>query len=203
MVTFPDTTPPQPGFDSAELAIRNVVQETSNNFNMVQRKNTIGSAKWTGSLTLPQMEQAQAREWKAWLTRMRGQRGTFRLGDPGYFGPYGSVNNKGIVDQVPLADKYGHYLSTSGYESNKTIFKKGDQFEINNELKICVKDIESSNNGDALLIFMPRLRDTNVTGGSIIYDQPQGEFRLGQNLNQWDDRTVISNIDIDVMEVTN
>jgi hypothetical protein len=203
MVTFPDTKPPEPGFESAELAIRNVVQETSNSFNMVQRKNAIGNAKWTGSLTLPQMKQDQARKWKAWLTRMRGQRGTFRLGDPGYFGPYGSVNNQGTVKKVPLSNDKGYYLDVSGYGANKTVFKKGDQFEINNELKICVKDIESSNNGDALLIFMPRLRDTNVTGQSIIYDQPEGEFRLGENLNQWDDRTVISNIDIDVMEVTN
>lgn len=198
-ITFPQNPPPEPGFQQAQIAIRSVVPTSQNNFNFAQSNNNFGANKWTGSLTLPEMRQDQARDWKAWLVSLRGKQGTFKVSDPGYFGPRGAVRNQGTVTSVPQPDK-GFYLSADGFQANTEIFKFGDQFEINGELKTVVQDIESGDTGSALLVFLPRLHDTNVVGKSIIYDQPQGTFQLDENLIQWEDQTVMSRIDFPITE---
>lgn len=200
-ITFPNNPPPEPGFSQAQIRIQNIVQSSTNQFNLNKRSNTLNENKWAGSLTVDRMKESEARQWKAWLTSMRGQRGTFKVSDPLYSGPYGNVSNQGTVDSVPISSK-GNFLAVSGFDSNTTIFKEGDQFEVDGELKLCVRDSETNNSGEALLTFLPALHNTSVSGKTIKYQDPKGTFRLDENNVMWEDEKLLTSIEFSIMEDT-
>lgn len=198
-LTWPSAPPPTPGFEQAQIQLRSATAQSNSQFNFGDQRFSHGAMKWQGSLTLPEMTQDDAREWKAWVTGLAGKTGTFKLGDPGYFGPFGDVQNQGTVQFVPQPNT-GFYLVGEGYQANTMIFQRGDMVEVGGELKIIVQDITTTDTGNALLLFMPRLHNTNQRGNNIIHDQPKGTFRLNQNLNRWDDQTIMTQLEFGISE---
>jgi hypothetical protein len=199
MVSFPDNPPPSPGFNQVQMGVRNVVAETEQKFNLHRQQHDYGTSKWVGSLKLPVMTQDKARDWKAWVTSMRGSRGSFKISDPAYDGPRGDVSQSGTVVSVPNS----LYLLGKGFESNvSSLFKRGDQIEVNDRLKIILESIDSTENGKALISVAPRIRNKNIDGDTINISQPNGKFRLGDNVIQWDEETIITRLDFPIMEVT-
>lgn len=190
--------PISPNFKQVQMSIRSVVAQNNEVLSFRTNKKSFGYSKWVGSFVLPDMTEDQAREWKAWLTKI-GAQGVFYVGDPDYFGPDGNVSHAGVVQQT-TDDR--SILIGKAFEPNVTnLFKKGDQFEVNKELKIVTKNVDSDSLGRAQLVFEPSLRNTNIRGKKIVIDEPKGEFRLDEGLSQWEDQNVLTQIDFPFEEV--
>lgn len=197
-ITFPEDPPPEPGFSQAQLRIRNAVQQHTNKFNLDQRKNILGYGKWSGTLSVNDIDSTQSRKWKAWISSLNGKRGTFKVGDPAYDSAQGDVSNTGSVRRVTDSRK----IVIEGYSGDTTIFKVGDQIEINDELKIIVQDdVTTNSQGKSPVKILPPLGDTNVAGNTVTHDNPKGLFRLDSNNVMWSDRTTLTDIKFPIMEV--
>lgn len=201
-ISYPDDPPPEPGFSRAQIQIRNVAPSSTNTSSLKQKRSHLGANRWAGTLVVDDMDQSRAPEWTAWITKMSGHTGTFRLGDPGYPGPRGDVQNTGTVWQTSAASGPDQtWVIAEGYQPNATIFRRGDQVEINGDLKIIGKDVQTNDNGRALMHVIPRVRDTNIEGQDIIHENPRGLFRLDQAVSQWDDRTILTMLEFPILEV--
>lgn len=75
----------------------------------------------------------------------------------------------------------GSICNTSGWTPNRIILNQGDFIEFNNELKMITKDIVSESTGDALLYFVPPIRNIPDDNVAVITDKPCGVFRLADD----------------------
>lgn len=200
-ISYPDDPPPEPGFTRAQLQIQSITTSSQNPSSLQRRTETLKQNRWAGNLVVNDMPQSKAKAWKAWVMRMTGKVGSFKLGDPGYPGPQGDVSKKGTIERTAEDNENVTWIVGKNYEPNTTIFKQGDQIEIDGDLKIVVEDVKTDTSGRCFFHVIPRIRDNQIEGQAIKHDNPKGEFRLDQSISQWDDETIMSMLEFPIVEV--
>lgn len=90
-LTYPLSTPTTIGIESIELRAANAVAVSQSPFTYKQQVISHGGQKWEASVNIPSVRRDKAAEWKAMLVGLKGQVGTFLLGDPDYTTPQGTV----------------------------------------------------------------------------------------------------------------
>lgn len=134
---------------------------------------------WSAEITLPLMKRPEAEPWASFLLQLNGQVGTFWLGPVVEKEPQGSVVGS---PRVAGGDQTGQQLTTRGWAINTIdIVKAGDWFQLGSWLYKLTLDATSNNNGELTLDFWPRLRDVPPDDTQIIFQAPNGLFRLAGN----------------------
>lgn len=135
---------------------------------------------WGAEVTMPLLEEAEARAWEAFLIKLRGQRGTFFLGDPLRETPSGAATGSPLVKG---ASQTGDVLLTDGWTASITnILKEGDYIQLGNRLHRVLNNVTSDASGNATLDIFPRIRESPADNTVIITNSAQGTFRLAQNV---------------------
>jgi len=174
-VSYPLSTPTTIGFESIELRAINAVATSQSPFTYKQQIVSHGGQRWEASVNIPPVRRDLAAEWKAFLTALKGQTGTFLLGDPDYSSPRGDVSS----------------CTLSGSAGDETVtvvmtgtLKAGDYIQLGSGSAAKLHQVLIDQTGDGNLEIWPKLR-TDYTDETVIFSNPKGVFRLSSNMTSW------------------
>lgn len=90
-ITYPLNTPTNIGIANITLMAENAVAVSQSPFTFSQQIVAHPGQRWAASISLPPMKRQDAENWIAFLLSLKGQVGTFLLGDPN------GVNDQGVA----------------------------------------------------------------------------------------------------------
>jgi hypothetical protein len=92
-ISYPLNTPTTIGFESIELRAVNATITSQSPFSYKQQVISHTGQRWEASISIPSVLRDLAEPWAAFLTALKGQTGTFLLGDPLSATPRGTVSS--------------------------------------------------------------------------------------------------------------
>lgn len=90
-ITYPLNTPTNIGIANITLMAESAVAVSQSPFTFTQQVVAHPGQRWAASVSLPPMKRVDAENWIAFLLSLKGQVGTFLLGDPN------GVNDQGVA----------------------------------------------------------------------------------------------------------
>jgi len=116
-ISYPLSLPTSIGIESIELRAVNAVATSQSPFTYKQQIVAHGGQRWEASIAVASnIRRDLAAPWKAFLTALKGQQGTFLLSDPDY--------------ATPRGDGTGTPLVNNGSTINAGSFVVGTRYEI-------------------------------------------------------------------------
>lgn len=177
-ISFPLTIPSSISPNRVEWSQINAVGISSAPWTFEQQVHEYDGAAWSISVSYPPMTRAEAAPYMAFLSSLRGRRGTFLFGDTLMSSPQGTVS--GSTPQVKGASQTGLTLNTDGWAVSTLVLKAGDFIQIDYNLYTITADATSDGSGEVTLDIWPMLRG-HSDNASIITSSPKGLFRLSSN----------------------
>jgi hypothetical protein len=138
-------------------------------------------AVWTMTINLVIQTEQQGREWSGALARLSSFGNFFKASPPGYSSPIYS----GSAPQVNGANQLGTTISLKNITPSAVVFRSGEYFEVNGELKIVTATATANGSGIASVNFEPALRASPADSASVVISSPKASFRLAQPAAQW------------------
>ncbi len=174
-ITYPLDTPTSIGIESIELRAVNSVATSQSPYTYKQQVVSHGGQKWEASVNIPSVRRDLAAGWKAMLVALKGQEGTFLLGDPDYATPQGTVS--------------ACTLTGNAGDDNATVvmtgtLKAGDYIQLGAGINSKLHQVLQDQSGNGTLEIWPSLRST-YTGATVVFNSPKGVFRLANNVTSW------------------
>ena len=174
-LSYPLATPTTIGIESIELRAVNAVAVSQSPFTYKQQVISHGGQKWEASVNIPSVHRDKAAEWKAMLVGLKGQTGTFLLGDPDYATPQGTVSSCVLSGNV--GDETASVVMTG-------TLKAGDYIQLGSGASSKLHQVLLDQDGDGTIEIWPSLR-SNYTSSTVVFNSPKGVFRLGTNMTSW------------------
>ena len=121
----------------------------------------------------------------AWLISLKGQLGTFYLGDPAATTPLGSARDTDTI-LVDGAVSSGDTIAIDSAPASQTDYlKAGDYMEIgtgvNRQLFKVLNDVDTDGTGSATVDVWPNVRTSIADDAAVTVQSAQGIFRLASN----------------------
>jgi len=174
-ISYPLNTPTTIGIESIELRSVNAVGSSQSPFTFKQQIIAHTGQKWEASVTIPNVRREHSAEWKAMLVALKGQVGTFLLGDPDYATPRGDVSSCVVT-------------GTIGEETVSVVMTgsllAGDYIQLGSGSSAKLHHVLVDQTGDGELEIWPALR-SNYTSEVAVISNPKGVFRLNSNTSSW------------------
>lgn len=174
-ISYPLSTPTSIGIEKVELRTINAVLTSQSPFTYKQQIIAHTGQKWEASVSIPPVRRDKAAEWKAMLVALKGQTGTFLLGDPDYATPRGTVSS----------------CSISGSEGDETVtvsmsgsLLAGDYIQLGDNASSKLHQVLVDQSGNGSLEIWPSLRE-DYSSSSVTFTNPKGVFRLKNNMSSW------------------
>lgn len=183
-ITYPLAFPTHTGIAAIELRAVNAVAYSQSPFTFAGQAHAYSGEMWQADITLPPMKRADAEQWIAFLISLRGQYGTFYLGDPTAAAPRGTVTTNSDVNAAngSAGDRTISCTITSG----ETLLA-GDYIQIgttsNRTLHKVLEDVTGTGSAQDIEIW-PALRESKSSAGVNILST-NGKFRLASNQQNW------------------
>ena len=174
-ISYPLSTPTSIGIEKVELRTVNAVLTSQSPFTYKQQVIAHAGQRWEASVTIPPVRRDKAAEWKAMLVALKGQTGTFLLGDPDYASPRGTVSS----------------CTVSGSEGDETVtvvmsgsLLAGDYIQLGSGPSSRLHQVLVDQTGDGSLEIWPGLRG-DYSSSTAVFTNPKGVFRLKSNVSSW------------------
>ena len=174
-LTYPLSTPTTIGIESIELRAVNAVAVSQSPFTYKQQIVSHGGQKWEASVSIPSVRRDKAAEWKAMLVGLKGQTGTFLLGDPDYATPQGTVSSCTLTGSV--GDETVTVVMTG-------TLKAGDYIQLGGGSSARLHQVLLDQNGSGSLEIWPALR-ADYSSATVVFNNAKGVFRLSNNVTSW------------------
>jgi len=189
--SYPLALPAHTGIAQIRLLARNVVGVSTSPFNLKQQVFRHPGQRWEADVTLPPLQRADAELWASFLLRLRGQQGTFLLGDPANATPRGTASATPGTPVVNGASQTGDELNIDGLPTSETGYlKSGDYIQLGSgataTLHKVLEDVNSNGSGEATLNLWPQVRIAPADNAAVTVSNAQGNFRLASNETMWD-----------------
>ena len=176
-ITYPISMPSGNAVSSVTFMATNAVAYSRSPFTFEGQSHAYAGEMWSADITLKPMAEADAEAWSAWLTSLRGQFGTFHLGNPFR----NSLRSSGAPSSVTITGSAGDRSVTVAMSGT---LLAGDYFQLGTGTSSRLyKVLEDQTNGGTLEIW-PALRDAASTAAAVI-SSPVGTFRLASNEVSW------------------
>ena len=174
-ITYPLSLPTTIGIESIEIRAVNAVATSQSPFTYKQQIVAHQGQRWEATVTIPPLRRDLMAPWKATLTALKGQQGTFLLGDPDYATPQGTVSSC--------------TLSGSAGDESVTVVMTGsllagDYIQLGSGSGAKLHQVLVDQTGDGTLEIWPALR-TDCTSATVTFNNPKGVFRLNNNITSW------------------
>ncbi len=186
-ITYPLALPVHTGIARIDLRAINVISVTRSPFTLASQTFAHAGQMWQADVVLPPMKRADAEQWVAWLVSLRGQYGTFLLGDPL------GATARGVATGTPLvkgAGQTGGSLIIDGAGAGVTGWlKAGDYIQLGSAssatLHKVLADANSDGSGNVTLDIWPHIRIAPADNATVVVAAPKGLFRLSGNEQAW------------------
>jgi len=153
----------------------NAVALSQSPFTFKQQVVAFPGQRWEVSVNIPSTLKDKSADWVAMLVGLKGQIGTFLIGDPDYATPRGDVSSC-VVTGLAGEDSLSVVMTGT--------LKAGDYIQLgtgsNSRLYKVLEDLT----GDGTLEVWPNLR-SDYTSASAVYNNAKGVFRLSSNVTEW------------------
>jgi len=188
-ISYPLSLLTHTGIASIELRATNAVAYSRSPFTFAGQAHEYAGKMWQADVTLPPMARADAERWVAWLMSLKGQLGTFYLGDPLASSPLGSGRDSDTV-LVDGAVSSGNTIAIDSAPVSTTDFlKAGDYMQIGSgtsrQLFKVLTDVDTDGTGSATVDVWPNVRTSISDNSAVTLESAQGVFRLASNETSW------------------
>lgn len=188
--TYPLTFPTQTGVAAVEFTATDVVSISQSPFTFSQQVVRHAGARWSATITIPPVKRSDSEYWNSFLLRLRGQFGTFLLGDPNGATPRGSAASAAGTPVVNGASQTGNELNIDGLPASAVGYlRAGDYIQLGSaasaRLYKVLEDVDSNASGQATLNLWPDLRSSPADGAAVAVSGAKGVFRLSNNEAVW------------------
>jgi len=175
-ISYPLNLPTGIGIAQIELRASNTTAVSASPFSYKQQVISYGGQQWSASVSIPSVRRDLAAPWKAMLLALKGQVGTFLLGDPDYAAPQGTATTGTLSGAIGT--------DSATVTLNGTLLA-GDYIQLGtasaSKLHVVLED-QSAGNGT--LEIWPALRQA-YTSQAMILTSPKGVFRLAESTTSW------------------
>ena len=167
---------------SIQFRSRNAVAYSRSPFTYDGQVHAYSGQMWEADVTLPPMNEGDAEEWVAFLVSLRGQYGTFLMGDPL------NTSLRGDASAVTVTGAAGESTLDVNVANNKTV-KAGDWLQFGSAADATLHKVLQDYTGtgslenDSLEIW-PALRKARSSVSATISDTV-GVWRLNSNETTW------------------
>lgn len=187
MTTYPISFLSHTGVRSVELRAINAVIYEMSPFTFAGQAQASSGQMWQADVTLPPMKREDAEKWIAWLVSLRGQFGTFNMGDPSAATPRGVATG---TPRVNGASQTGEDLNIDGCTANVTGWlKAGDYIQLGAAgtatLHKVLADVDTNASGEATLSLWPHIRSAPADNATVVVSDTVGRWRLASNESSW------------------
>lgn len=185
--SYPLTLPTATGIQTQRFALTRIVGVSQSPFTRQEQVIQHQGEYWTATVQLPPMLKDNASQWLSFLLKLRGRRGTFKLGDQDRKTIQGNTTGTVLVNG---ASQTGNQIDVDGLGASVTdAFKAGDYIQINSYLYMITDDVNSNASGEATLNIEPSLRsglETIADNDTVLYTNTTTLMRLDSNEVAWD-----------------
>jgi hypothetical protein len=179
-ISYPRTLPSHTGIRQIDFRAVNAVAVSRSPFTLSTQAHAYAGQMWQADISLPPMKRADAEQWVAWLVSLRGQYGTFLLGDPL------STSIRGTATAATITGSAGDNTVTATVANGDSLLA-GDMFQLGTgsdaTLHKVLVDYTGTGSGTSLEIW-PALRKTRSSAAADL-TSPRGVFRLSSNETPW------------------
>lgn len=187
MTTYPISFPSHTGVRSIELRAINAVIYEMSPFTFTGQAQASSGQMWQADVSLPPMKRADAETWIAWLVSLRGQYGTFNMGDMSAASSRGAG---GGTPRVNGASQTGEELIIDGCTANVTGWlKAGDYVQLGSAgtatLHKVLADVDTNASGQTTLSLWPHIRSAPIDDATVVISNTVGRWRLSTNETAW------------------
>jgi hypothetical protein len=183
-ITFPLSLPvATKAIQSIEIRAVNAVAYARSPFTFAGQAFAYSGQMWTADVTLKPMKRADAEQWNAWLLSLRGQLGTFLMGDPMGATARGDATGTPLVNG---ASQTGGSLVIDGATSGVAGWLlAGDYIQLgsgsSSRLHKVLADASSDGSGNVTLDIWPHIRVAPADNATVTVSNAKGLFRLSSN----------------------
>jgi hypothetical protein len=186
-ISYPLALPTHTGIRNIELRAINAVAYSRSPFTFAGQAFAYAGQMWQADVTLPPMRRSDAEQWIAWLVSLRGQFGTFLIGDPMGCTPRGMATGTPLIKG---AGQTGGTILIDGATANVTNWlRAGDYIQIGSNLTArlhkVLQNANSNSSGEVTLEIWPHLRTSPADNATVTVNNAQGMFRLSSNEQAW------------------
>lgn len=174
-ISYPLNTPTTIGIEQIEIRAVNAVATSQSPFTYKQQVISFGGQRWEASVSIPSVLRDKAAEWATMLVALKGQTGTFLLGDPDYVAPRGTVSSC-VVSGGAGSETVSVVMTGS--------LLAGDYIQLGSGSSARLHKVLVNQSGSGNLEIWPALRST-YTDETAIFNSPKGLFRLASNTSSW------------------
>jgi len=176
-ITYPLSLPTSIGIAQIELRAVNAIGLSMSPFTFSQQTVVHEGQRWEASISIPTVRREYTAPWKAFLTALKGRRGTFLLSDPDYVSPRGTASGTPTI-------------TGSAGDSSVTVvltgsLLAGDYIQLGTGLNARLHQVLEDQTGNGTLEIWPALRG-NYSSANVVISSPSGLFRLATNQVTWD-----------------
>ena len=188
-ISYPLTMPTVTGIAKIEMRSINAVAYGRSPFTFSGQVHAYAGQMWQADVSLPPMHRGNAEVWLSWLVSLKGQLGTFKLGDPWGCMPRGSARDADTIF-VDGAVSSGGLIGIDSVPANQTNYlMAGDYIQIgaglNQQLFKVLNNVSTDDFGTATVDVWPNVRSSITNATSVKVQGTTGLFRLSSNEQSW------------------
>ena len=179
-ITYPLSLPTVTGIRAVDFRAVNAVAYSASPFTFSGQAHAYPGQMWTADITLPPMKRSSAEEWNAFMLSLRGQSGTFLMGDP-----LGCVL-RGTASACTVTGDAGANTVSATVPTGETLLP-GDYIQLGAGAASRLHKVTQSYTGTGAatdLEIWPSLR-TAASAVSATLSDCVGVFRLSSNETGW------------------
>lgn len=180
-ISYPLSLPTVSGIRAIEFRAVNAVAYSASPFTFAGQAHAYPGQMWQADVTLaPMRDRAEAEEWNAFLMSLRGQFGTFLLGDPN------AGTNRGTAASCAITGAVGANTVSAVVPVGQTLLA-GDYIQLGTGANARLHKVLANYTGtgaSANLEIWPALRIAR-SGVSASLTNTVGVFRLSSNDTGW------------------
>lgn len=189
-ISYPLSLPTSIGIANITLTAANAVAISQSPFTYSQQVIKHQGERWSASISLPPIRRDLAEPWVAFLLSLKGQYGTFLLGDPNCKTPQGTARTTLGTPVVNGNGQTGETLNIDGLPlSVANYLKAGDYLQLGSSvtatLHKVLADVNTNASGQASIDLWPSVKVAPTDGDTVTLSNTVGRFRLSGNTQQW------------------
>lgn len=196
-ISYPLSTPTNIGIANIIFSAENATAISQSPFTFAQQVVKHQGERWRASVSLPPMKRVDAENWVAFLLSLRGQYGTFLLGDPNCTAPRGSAATAAGTPLVMGANQTGQDLIIDGLPLSVTGYLlAGDYIQLGSSgtssLHKVLTQVDTNGSGQATLTLWPSITTAPADNAVVTVSNTKGLFRLSSNVASWEINNISS-----------